>query len=107
LEAVDCYDPPNLTFPFGTYVCVVDIDKGTGEVKMRRFVARFFPAVLAIRPMALASKSRIITMIPSQTLAVLHVDQGSSPNTATPFVVPTKTLPFTIIGVMNLLPAPN
>ncbi len=39
LEATDYYDPPNLTFPFGTYICVVDIDKGTGEVKVRRFVA--------------------------------------------------------------------
>ncbi|HKF41410.1 MAG TPA: aerobic carbon-monoxide dehydrogenase large subunit, partial [Candidatus Acidoferrum sp.] len=39
LEAVDYYDPPNLTFPFGTYICVVDIDKGTGEIKVRRFVA--------------------------------------------------------------------
>jgi aerobic carbon-monoxide dehydrogenase large subunit len=39
LEAVDYYDPPNLTFPHGTYICIVDIDKGTGEVKVRRFVA--------------------------------------------------------------------
>ena len=39
LEAIDYYDPPNLTFPFGSYICVVDIDKGTGEVKIRRFVA--------------------------------------------------------------------
>ena len=39
LEAVDYYDPPNLTFPFGTYICVVDIDKGTGEIRVRRFVA--------------------------------------------------------------------
>jgi carbon-monoxide dehydrogenase large subunit len=39
LEAVNYYDPPNLTFPFGTYVAVVDIDKGTGEVKVRKFVA--------------------------------------------------------------------
>jgi aerobic carbon-monoxide dehydrogenase large subunit len=39
LEAVDHYDPPNLTFPFGRYICVVDIDKGTGQVKIRRFVA--------------------------------------------------------------------
>ncbi len=39
LEAVHYYDPPNMTFPFGTYICVVDIDKGTGEVKVRRFVA--------------------------------------------------------------------
>ncbi|HSM59669.1 MAG TPA: molybdopterin cofactor-binding domain-containing protein, partial [Longimicrobiales bacterium] len=39
LEAVDYYDPPNLTFPFGSYIAVVDIDKGTGEVHVRRFVA--------------------------------------------------------------------
>jgi carbon-monoxide dehydrogenase large subunit len=39
LEAVSYYDPPNLTFPFGSYICVVDIDKGTGEVHIRRFVA--------------------------------------------------------------------
>jgi aerobic carbon-monoxide dehydrogenase large subunit len=39
LEAVHYYDPPNLTFPFGTYIAVVDIDKGTGEVRVRRFVA--------------------------------------------------------------------
>jgi aerobic carbon-monoxide dehydrogenase large subunit len=39
LEAVHYYDPPNLTFPFGTYICVVDIDRGTGEVKVRRFLA--------------------------------------------------------------------
>jgi carbon-monoxide dehydrogenase large subunit len=39
LEAVDYYDPPNLTFPFGSYIAVVDIDNGSGEVKVRRFIA--------------------------------------------------------------------
>ncbi|MEJ2599419.1 MAG: aerobic carbon-monoxide dehydrogenase large subunit [Anaerolineales bacterium] len=39
LEAVNYYDPPNLTYPFGSYICVVDIDRGTGQVKVRRFVA--------------------------------------------------------------------
>jgi carbon-monoxide dehydrogenase large subunit len=39
LEATDYYDPPNLTVPFGSYICVVDIDKGTGEIHVRRFVA--------------------------------------------------------------------
>ena len=39
LEAHSSYDPPNLTYPFGSYICVADIDKGTGEVKIRRFVA--------------------------------------------------------------------
>ena len=39
LEAHSSYDPPNLTYPFGSYICVVDIDKGTGGVSVRRFVA--------------------------------------------------------------------
>ena len=39
LEGVTYYDPPNMTFPFGTYVVVVDIDRGTGQVKVRRMVA--------------------------------------------------------------------
>ena len=39
LEATHYYDPPNLTFPFGSYIAVVDIDSGTGEVLVRRFMA--------------------------------------------------------------------
>ena len=39
LEATYYYDPPNLTFPFGAYVAVVDVDRETGETKVRRFVA--------------------------------------------------------------------
>ena len=39
LEGVTYYDPPNMTFPFGSYVVAVDIDKGTGEVHVRRVVA--------------------------------------------------------------------
>ncbi|HEY4278266.1 MAG TPA: aerobic carbon-monoxide dehydrogenase large subunit [Conexibacter sp.] len=39
LDSETVYDPPNLTFPFGAYLCVVDIDPGTGKVTVRRFVA--------------------------------------------------------------------
>ncbi len=39
LETTDYYDPPNFTYPFGAYVCVVDIDRFTGDVKVRRFYA--------------------------------------------------------------------
>ena len=39
LEATNYYDPPNMTFPNGAYIAVVDIDRETGEVKVRRFVA--------------------------------------------------------------------
>ena len=39
LDASAVYNPPNLTFPFGAYICVTDVDPGTGEVKVRRFIA--------------------------------------------------------------------
>ena len=39
LEAVEYYDPPNFTYPFGAYLCVVDIDRHTGETHVRRFYA--------------------------------------------------------------------
>jgi len=39
LEAQICYNPSNLTYPFGAYICVVDVDPGTGHVTVRRFVA--------------------------------------------------------------------
>jgi carbon-monoxide dehydrogenase large subunit len=39
LEAQVCYNPENLTYPYGAYVCVVDVDPGTAVVTVRRFIA--------------------------------------------------------------------
>jgi aerobic carbon-monoxide dehydrogenase large subunit len=39
LEAVTYYDPPEMTYPFGAYICVVEIDRGTGQVEIKRFIA--------------------------------------------------------------------
>ena len=39
LEASYYYDPPNMTFPNGAYVAVVDVDPETGVVNVRRFLA--------------------------------------------------------------------
>lgn len=39
LEAVSYYDPPNMTYPFGAYVCVMEIDVDTGEHEIRKFYA--------------------------------------------------------------------
>ena len=39
LDASAVYNPPNLTFPFGAYICVTDVDPATGEVTVRRFIA--------------------------------------------------------------------
>ena len=39
LDAETVYNPPNLTYPYGAYICVADVDPGTGEVAVRRFIA--------------------------------------------------------------------
>jgi len=39
LEGVHYYDPPNMTYPFGSYVVVVDVDHDTGQWTVRRMVA--------------------------------------------------------------------
>ena len=33
------FDPPNFAFPFGTHVCVVEIDKDTGNVELLEYIA--------------------------------------------------------------------
>ncbi len=39
LEGVHYYDPPNMTYPFGTYVVVVEVDPETGVWNVDRMVA--------------------------------------------------------------------
>lgn len=39
LEATTFYDPENFVFPFGTHVCVVEIDRETGKPHILRYVA--------------------------------------------------------------------
>jgi aerobic carbon-monoxide dehydrogenase large subunit len=39
LEASMFYDPPNFTFPFGSHLAVVEIEKETGIVALNRYVA--------------------------------------------------------------------
>jgi aerobic carbon-monoxide dehydrogenase large subunit len=39
LEATNYYDPPNMTYPFGTYAVVVEIDRGTGQWDVKKVVA--------------------------------------------------------------------
>ena len=39
LRAEASFDPPNFVFPFGTHVCVVEVDEETGRVNMLKYVA--------------------------------------------------------------------
>ena len=39
LVATRFWEPPNFTFPFGAHIVVSEIDRQTGEVKIRRYVA--------------------------------------------------------------------
>lgn len=39
LEAQVTYDPPNFSWPFGTHLCVVEVDTETGSVDLLQYVA--------------------------------------------------------------------
>lgn len=39
LEAVAYFDPPNLVWPFGAHIAVVEVDPDTGNAKLERYIA--------------------------------------------------------------------
>ena len=39
LEAIAYFDPPNLVWPFGAHIAVVEVDPDTGSVKFEQYVA--------------------------------------------------------------------
>ncbi len=39
LETTAFFEPESCTFPFGTHICVVEVDKDTGETEIVRYVA--------------------------------------------------------------------
>lgn len=39
LEASAFFEPQNFTFPFGTHICAVEVDRDTGDVKIVKYVA--------------------------------------------------------------------
>lgn len=39
LDETTYFDPTNNTFPFGTHICVVEVDRESGEVEVIRYVA--------------------------------------------------------------------
>jgi len=39
LEAISFFDPGNFVFPFGTHICVVEVMRDTGQVKVVRYLA--------------------------------------------------------------------
>jgi len=39
LEAIGYFDPPNFVWPFGTHICVVEVDPKTGAVDLQQYIA--------------------------------------------------------------------
>ena len=39
LDETSYYDPPNCTYPFGTHICIVEVDAKTGQTKIVRYIA--------------------------------------------------------------------
>ena len=39
LEAITYFDPPNFVWPFGTHICLVEVDARTGSVELLKYIA--------------------------------------------------------------------
>jgi carbon-monoxide dehydrogenase large subunit len=39
LDDITYYDPPECTYPFGTHICVVEVDRDMGQVNILRYLA--------------------------------------------------------------------
>lgn len=39
LDETTYYDPPNCTFPFGTHICILEVDPDTGRIDLKRYIA--------------------------------------------------------------------
>jgi CO/xanthine dehydrogenase Mo-binding subunit len=39
LDFSSFYDPANFTYPYGCHIAVVEVDKETGKVSLKRFIA--------------------------------------------------------------------
>ncbi|MBI2683561.1 MAG: xanthine dehydrogenase family protein molybdopterin-binding subunit [Acidobacteriales bacterium] len=39
LSATYFFEPKNFTFPFGTHICIAEVDKDTGEITLQRYIA--------------------------------------------------------------------
>lgn len=39
LEAQSFFDPENFVYPYGTHICIVEVDGETGEVELKRYIA--------------------------------------------------------------------
>lgn len=39
LEAITYFDPPNFVWPFGTHICIVEVDPHTGGVDLQKYIA--------------------------------------------------------------------
>ena len=93
LEAVTYYDPPNLTFPFGAYISVVDIDRGTGQVKIRDFLA-IDDCGTIINPMIVEGQVHgglTMGMAPSLYEEIVYDEHGTMLNgTLMDYLVPTS-----------------
>ncbi len=93
LEAVTYYDPPNLTFPFGAYVAVVEIDRGTGQVKLREFLA-IDDCGTIINPMIVEGQVHgglTMGMAPSLFEEIIYDEHGTMLNgTLMDYLLPTS-----------------
>src|SRR5207244_867171 len=86
LEAVAYFDPPNLVWPFGSHICVVEVDPDTGSVALDSTVTPSPTNELGVKGIGeagtIAASPAVINAICDalSPFGIKHVDMPASPD---------------------------
>ncbi len=110
LEATTFYDPPNFVFPFGAHICVVEVDKTSGQVAIRRYVA-VDDCGRQINPMLVEGQVHggVLQGLAQAMLEQAVYDENGSLLTANflDYLVPSSLEAPTVETAMTVTPSPH
>ncbi|HKX76757.1 MAG TPA: molybdopterin cofactor-binding domain-containing protein, partial [Acidimicrobiia bacterium] len=110
LAAEEMYVPDNITFPYGAYVAVVEVELETGEVNLLRLVAVDDCGVV-VNPMVVEGQlhGSIMQGLGTALLEAIQYDDDGQLLTGNlmSYLIPTATQPFPLVSRRIVSPAPS
>ncbi|MGH8915133.1 MAG: xanthine dehydrogenase family protein molybdopterin-binding subunit [Acidimicrobiia bacterium] len=110
LAAEEMFDPGAMTFPYGTYVAVVEVELETGEVNLLELVA-VDDCGNVLNPMVVEGQlhGSIMQGIGTSLLEAVVYDDDGQPLTSNlmSYLIPTSTQPFPLQSRRLVHPAPS
>ncbi len=110
LSAEEMFDPGAMTFPYGTYVAVVEVDTDTGQIDLLSLVAAD-DCGRVLNPMVVEGQvhGSIMQGLGSALLEELVYDESGQPLTSNlmSYLIPTATQPLPLTTRRTVHPAPS